>query len=296
MTYFLQRRALLRATAMLPIAMTVNAYAKATANSATADISLEKLEHHVGGRLGVFALNSATGQRVQYRANERFPFCSTFKAMLAAAVLSQSVEHPALLAQQIHYKKGDIDSAGYTPITQRHVETGMSVADLCAAAIQYSDNAAANLLIQLIGGPPAVTAYARSIGDTQFRLDRLEPALNEAVPGDLRDTTTPAAMAKSLRLLVLGEALPALQRTLFTNWLCGNTTGRERIRAGVPNEWQVGDKTGTGAYGTTNDIAVIWPLTGGPIVIAVYYTQTRPDAKVKEAVISAAARNTLARL
>jgi len=201
-----------------------------------------------------------------------------------------------LLEQRVTYNQSDIASAGYAPVTQRHVDTGMSIAELCAAAVQYSDSGAANLLIKLIGGPPAVTAYARSIGDSRFRLDRLEPELNSAIPGDPRDTTTPAAMAESLGVLVLGDALPTQQRALFTSWLRGTTTGNKRIRAGVPPGWQVGDKTGTGSYGTTNDIAVMWPVTGGPIVLIVYYTQTHSNAKAKEEVIRSATRIAVAAL
>ncbi|MDN8127273.1 class A beta-lactamase, partial [Burkholderia multivorans] len=161
---------------------------------------------------------------------------------------------------------------------------------------QYSDNTAANELMKLIGGPAAVTAYARSIGDDTFRLDRWETELNTALPGDLRDTTTPAAMAASLRVLVLGDALPAAQRAQLIEWLRGNKVGDKRIRAGVPTGWRVGDKTGTGDYGTTNDAGVLWPPSRAPIVLAVYYTQTRADAKAKDDVIATATRIAIATL
>ncbi|WP_186248848.1 MULTISPECIES: class A beta-lactamase, partial [unclassified Burkholderia] len=240
------------------------------------------------GRLGVCAIDTASGRRAEHRVNERFPFCSTFKAMLSAAVLAQSVDRPALLQQRVTYAKADL--VNYSPVTEKHIDAGMTVAALCEAAIQYSDNSAANLLMKLIGGPSAVTAYARSIGDDAFRLDRWETELNTALPGDLRDTTTPAAMAASMRVLMVGEALPAAQRAQLVTWMRGNKVGDKRIRAGVPAGWKVGDKTGTGDYGTTNDAGVIWPTSSAPIVLVVYYTQARADAKAKDDVIAGVAR------
>ena len=283
-----QRRTLLLAAATAPLVLSVNACASRQAADVSPATSFDALERAAGGRLGVCAIDTANGRRAQHRADERFPFCSTFKAMLAAAVLARSVERPALLQQRVTYRQDDLVS--YSPVTERHVGTGMTVAGLCAAAVQYSDNSAANLLLKLIGGPSAVTAYARAIGDDTFRLDRWETELNTALPGDLRDTTTPAAMAASLRVLALGEALPAAQRAQWIEWLRGNKVGDKRIRAGVPAGWRVGDKTGTGDYGTTNDVGVVWPPSRAPIVLAVYYTQTRADAQAKDDVIEAAAR------
>ncbi|KWF63024.1 PEN family class A beta-lactamase, Bcc-type [Burkholderia pseudomultivorans] len=308
MTYSSQRRTLLLAAAAAPLVLAAGARAAqqtaapdpssaaaaaaaaALANYADAQAydALQALEREAGGRLGVYAVDTASGRSVEHRPNERFPFCSTFKAMLAAAVLAQSVERPALLQQRVTYGKADL--VNYSPVSGKHVDTGMTVAELCAAAIQYSDNSAANLLMKLIGGPSAVTAYARSIGDDTFRLDRWETELNTALPGDLRDTTTPAAMAASLRVLALGDALPAAQRAQLVQWLRGNKVGDKRIRAGVPAGWQVGDKTGTGDYGTTNDAGVIWPTSRAPIVLVVYYTQARADARAKDDVIAAVAR------
>lgn len=283
-----QRRTLLLAAATAPLVLSVNACASRQAADVSPATSFDALERAAGGRLGVCAIDTANGRRAQHRADERFTFCSTFKAMLAAAVLARSVERPALLQQRVTYRQDDL--VRYSPVTERHVGTGMTVAGLCAAAVQYSDNSAANLLLKLIGGPSAVTAYARAIGDDTFRLDRWETELNTALPGDLRDTTTPAAMAASLRVLALGEALPAAQRAQWIEWLRGNKVGDKRIRAGVPAGWRVGDKTGTGDYGTTNDVGVVWPPSRAPIVLAVYYTQTRADAQAKDDVIEAAAR------
>ncbi|MBM2770949.1 PEN family class A beta-lactamase, Bcc-type [Burkholderia anthina] len=291
MTYSSQRRTLLLAAATAPLVLTVAACASpppAAAQDVSSATTFAALERAAGGRLGVCAIDTASGQRAQHRADARFPFCSTFKTMLSAAVLAQSVERQGLLQQRVMIGQGDL--VNYSPVSSKHVGTGMTVAALCEAAIQYSDNSAANLLMKMIGGPSAVTAYARSIGDDTFRLDRWETELNTALPGDLRDTTTPAAMAASLRVLTLGDALPAAQRAQLVAWLRGNKVGDKRIRAGVPAGWQVADKTGTGDYGTTNDAGVMWPPSGAPVVLVVYYTQARADAKAKDDVIAAAAR------
>ena len=262
---------------------------------------LVALEAESGGRLGVAVLNTANGTQLKYRADERFPFCSTFKALAASAVLKLSMSNSTLLQQRIKYTSKELIS--YSPITKQHVVEGMTVAELCAAAIQYSDNTAANFLIKLAGGPAGVTAFARSIGDTAFRLDRWETELNTAIPGDLRDTTTPLAMALSLQQLVLGNVLALPQKTLLQDWLKGNTTGAARIRAGVPADWQVGDKTGTGAYGTCNDIAVLWPPAHAhhakiqaPIVLALYLTQQKKEAKPLDQVLASATRIVVASL
>ncbi|KVF68411.1 class A beta-lactamase [Burkholderia sp. FL-7-2-10-S1-D7] len=290
MTYSSQRRTLLLAAATAPLVLTVAACASppAAGQDVSSATSFAALERAAGGRLGVCAIDTASGRLARHRADERFPFCSTFKAMLSAAVLAQSVEHPGLLQQRVTIAQSDL--VNYSPVSGKHVGTGMTVAELCEAAIQYSDNSAANLAMKLIGGPAAVTAYARSIGDDTFRLDRWETELNTALPGDLRDTTTPDAMAASMRVLTLGEALPPAQRAQLVAWLRGNKVGDKRIRAGVPAGWQVADKTGTGDYGTTNDAGVIWPPSRAPIVLVVYYTQARADAKAKDDVIAAAAR------
>ncbi|GAU03580.1 PEN family class A beta-lactamase, Bcc-type [Burkholderia stabilis] len=299
MTYSSKRRTLLLAAATAPLVLTVTACASSQAaapdEAAMPDVAavaaaatFAQLERDAGGRLGVCAIDAASGRRVEHRADERFPFCSTFKAMLSAAVLAQSVARPGLLQQRVTYGKADL--VNYSPVTGKHVDTGMTVAELCEATIQYSDNSAANLLMKLIGGPSAVTAYARSIGDSTFRLDRWETELNTALPGDLRDTTTPAAMAASMRVLTLGDALPAAQRAQLVAWLRGNKVGDKRIRAGVPAGWTVGDKTGTGDYGTTNDAGVVWSPSRAPIVLVVYYTQAHADARPKEDVIADVAR------
>ncbi|MET3493564.1 class A beta-lactamase [Variovorax boronicumulans] len=289
MNPLVHRRTLLLAASVLPLASACTAWsAKGAQQDASAQLTA--LESASGGRLGVVGFNTASGARLVHRGDERFPLCSTFKLVLAAAVLERSAKAggAGLLARRINYSKGDL--IAHSPITEKHVATGMTVAELCAATLQYSDNAAANLLMKMLGGPPAVTAFARASGDEAFRLDRWETELNTAIPGDLRDTTTPAAMAASVQRLVLGDALGAAQRDQLKAWLLGNTTSTERFLAGVPAGWKVGDKTGGGSYGTNNDVGVLWPPSGAPLVLAVYLTFPQEDAKVRNDVVASATR------
>jgi beta-lactamase class A len=282
-----RRRSLLTAAVMIPLVSACTSW-RATTASPSAEEQLKQLENSAGGRLGVAALNTADGRRVDYRANERFPLCSTFKLVLVSAVLEQSALQQGLLERRIHYTRSELLS--WAPITTQHVATGMTVAELCAAALQYSDNTATNLLMKLVGGPETVTAFARSIGDKQFHLDRWEPDLNTAIPGDPRDTTTPAAMAQSLQRVTLGDALGAPQRSQLQTWLLGNTTGADKIAAALPPHWLIGDKTGSGDYGTTNDIAVLWPPGKPPVILTIYLTQREQDAKARNDVVASAAR------
>lgn len=288
MTHSAPRRSLLLAAAALPLAFAVRARAADADEAQPAAAQFAKLENTFGGRLGVYAVDTANGAQTGYRADERFPFCSTFKVVLAGAILTQCPQNAGLLQQRINYTQQDV--VNYSPISAKHVGDGMTVEQLCRAALQYSDNTAANMLIRQLGGPAAVTAFARSIGIEEFRLDRWETELNTAIPGDVRDTATPAAMARALQRLALGDALPAPQREQLQNWMRGNTTGSHRIAAGVPTGWQVGDKTGTGDHGTANDIAVIWPPARKPIILAVYHTQSEADAKPQDTVIVEATR------
>lgn len=231
------------------------------------------LENKYQGKYGIYVLNTANGKVIEHRANERFPFCSTSKIMIVAAVLKLSMQNDSLLSKRINFTNQELQSSGYAPITQQYTKTGMTVEQLCQAAISYSDNAAANILIKLAGGPGAITRFARSIGDKDFRLDRTEPELNSAIPGDQRDASTPKSMALSLQKLLLGNALDEKQKQLLTSWLIQNTTGDQKIRAAVPTTWVVGDKTGSGDFGTSNDLAIAWPPNNKPIIIAVYFTQ-----------------------
>ncbi|RBH49501.1 hypothetical protein C3F00_035560, partial [Pseudomonas sp. MWU13-2860] len=199
---------------------------------------------------------------------------------------------PGLLDKRIRYSKTTLPN--WSPLTTQHQANGMTVAELSAATRQYSDNGPPNPLLKEINGTAALTAFMRSIGDTTFRLDRLEPELNSAIPGDPRDTSTPKAVAESMQKLALGKALAETQRQQLADWLKGNTTGKARIRAAVPDGWEVGDKTGTcGVYGTANDYAVLWPPKRAPIVLAVYTKHVKKEAKHSDEVIAAAARAAL---
>ena len=280
------RRRLLQFASALPLGWLARAETSFASDSTTTD-RLAALEASFGGRLGVYALCGDGALAVGYRESERFPMCSTFKVLLVGAVLDRSARDARLMSQRIDYAADALVT--YSPVTEQHVGSGMTVDALCAAVITYSDNTAANLLLRRVGGPAAVTRYARSLGDRYFRLDRWETALNSAIPGDARDTTTPAAMTQTLRRLVLGDALAPAQRTQLQAWLRGNTTGDTRIRAGVPAGWVVGDKTGTGAYGSTNDIAVVWPPARPPLVMAIYTTQHVANAKSRADVVAEAA-------
>jgi beta-lactamase class A len=288
MNHSRNRRKFLLATVSVPLATIWTSWATQGNTTVAAGAQLAKLEQTLAGRLGIFALNTANGKQLNYRSDEYFPMCSTFKVILASAILKRSTQIDGLMQQRIKYQQSDLVT--YSPITKQHIEDGMTVDALCAAAIQYSDNTASNLLMKILGGPGAVTTFARSIGDRQFRLDRWETALNSSIPGDRRDTSTPNAMANSLQRLAFGDALePRLQLQLRV-WLQGNTTGAARIRAGVPADWQVGDKTGTGDYGTANDIALLWPPRRSPIVLSIYTTQGEKDAKARNDIIASAAR------
>lgn len=251
---------------------------------------LAELEASSGGRIGISAINTANHRRIQYRSEERFPFCSTSKVMVVAAILKKSMTNHHLLQQKITYTQNDIDLSDYAPVTKNHVKDEMSIDELCAAAIIYSDNGAMNLLMKELGGPEVVTHFARSIGDDIFRLDRWEPDLNSAIPGDLRDTSTPLAMEQSLQQLAFRDVLSLPKREQLQAWLKNNTTGNTRIRSGVPNGWLVGDKTGTGDYGTTNDIGIIYPPKCPPIVVAIYFTHNTKDAAPSNELIASATR------
>lgn len=288
-----RRRELLTAAAVLPLAACANGARRTqpTATSSPApDLSnrFAEIERRYRGRVGVYVPASGTAAAIAYRADERFAICSTFKAPLVAAVLHQ---YPlAYLDQRVTFTKADITSP--SPIAEQHVDTGMTVGELCDAAIRYSDNAAANLLLNRIGGPAGLTAYLRSLGDSTSRLDQAEPELNGNPPNDERDTTTPRAIAGVFQQLVLGDALPQDKRTLLIDWMARNTTGGKRIRAAFAADWKVSDKTGSGDYGRANDVAVVWSPAGVPHVIAIYTDMAAGgyDAQPDEAFVADAAR------
>ncbi|GJH02973.1 class A beta-lactamase [Paraburkholderia terrae] len=251
---------------------------------------LEKLEASSGGRLGVAALNTADGSYVGYRESERFPMCSTFKLLVVALVLKRSMAERGLLDERVRY--GDADLVANSPVTKRHVGEGMTIGELSAAALQHSDNTAANLLLTAVGGPEVLNQFAVSIGDEWFDLLRGEPEVNASVPGDMRDTTTPRAMMLDVqKLLLADDVLGPQQREQLKAWMLGNATGAARIRAAVPGSgWLVADKTGSGDYGTANDVAVVYPPSAAPFVVAVYFTGVMPKQTLPqdEVVVEAA--------
>ncbi len=287
MDNFIQRRGIVLSLLALPFAGCALVGNKTDGGAFGA--AIKQLEAANGGRLGVAAFDTGSRRWLNYRSEERFPMCSTFKVLAAAAMLARGDE---LINLRIRYGKDEL--VANSPITEKHVADGMSNAELCAAALQYSDNTAANLLMKQLGGPAGMTAFARSRGDEVFRLDRWETELNTAIPGDPRDTTSPLAMLQTLQKLTLGDGLPQAARTTLLDWMFGNTTGDARMHAGVPAGWKVADKTGGGSYGTNNSIGVLFPPGGAPIVAAVFYTQDQKDASAKNEVIAAATKAVVA--
>jgi beta-lactamase class A len=248
--------------------------------------AFEGLEQQFGATLGVYAVDTGSGATVTYRADRRFAFCSTYKALVAGVLLRRDTD--AELATVVTYTSADL--LAYAPITSQHLATGMSVDDLISAAIRQSDNTAANLLLAGLGGPSGLQSHLRGLGDRTTNVDRNEPAVNTAVPGDVRDTTTPRALATDLRRFALGDALTAARRAQLNDNLAGNTTGGPYIRAGVPTGWTVGDKTGNGDYGTRNDIAVVRPPGRKPIVIALLSNRAQQDSSSQDALLAEATK------
>ncbi|MGJ7487991.1 class A beta-lactamase [Variovorax sp. LT2P21] len=251
------------------------------------EVKLRQIEAASGGRLGVCILNTADGRRLGHRADERFPMCSTFKLLAAALVLQRVDSGQDTLDRLIAIERSVI--VPHSPLTEPNVGGTMTMGALCEATITQSDNAAANLMLASFGGPAGLTAYVRSLGDPLTRLDRNEPGLNEAIAGDPRDTTTPAAMLGLMQKLVLGNALKPASRAQLRDWLIANKTGGQKIRAGLPAGWQVGDKTGGGAFGTNNDVAVVWPPGRPPILVTTYLTQTQAPLAQRDAALAAVA-------
>ncbi|MFF2787440.1 class A beta-lactamase [Streptomyces sp. NPDC058049] len=269
------RRALLTvgAGAALAAALPVG-----TARAASPVAGLSALEREYGARLGVYALDTATGRTVVHRAGEPFPMCSLFKTLAAAAVLRDLDHDGAHLAKRIHYTLQDVTDAGGGSVTELpgNIAGGLTVAELCSAAIAQSDNAAGNLLLRELGGPTTITRFCRSLGDRTTRLDRWEPDLNTAEPWRVTDTTTPRAIGRTYARLGLGDALDAGDREQLNRWLRSNTTSGDRLRAGLPKDWAVADKTGAGSYGTNNNVGIAWPPGRPPVVLAIL--STMPEA------------------
>ncbi|MFM9443652.1 class A beta-lactamase [Streptomyces acidiscabies] len=263
-----------------------------SARAATRDV-FAGLEQEYAARLGVFAHDTATGRTLTHRADERFPMCSVFKAPAAAAVLRDGVD----LTRRIHYTRQELTDSGYAPVTEKHLDTGMTVEELCAAAVSHSDNAAANFLLRELGGPTAITRFARSLGDPVTRLDRWEPDLNSAEPWRTTDTTTPHAIARTYATFLLGDVLPPADRTRLTSWMVANSTNVTRFRAGLPADWILADKTGGGSsYGVANDVGVVWPPGRAPLVIAVLTTTYAAEGPSKNELVARAAELVAAEL
>lgn len=261
-----------------------------TVTFANSQNDFANLEKKFNGRLGISAIDMTTQKTIRYRANERFPMGCTSKVMGVAAILKQSMSQPDLLKENVTYQKNSVVS--WSPITEKHISDGMTIFQLCEAAITVSDNTAMNLLVKKLGGLNALNQFAHSIGNAEFYANHLWP--EEANAGGIDnkdDSSTPEAMRISLQKLTFGNMLSSPLREQLLVWLKQNTTGNQRIRAGVPSQWVVGDKTGTGAlYGTTNDIGIIWPPKCPPLVVAIYFTSIKPHAVKQDDVVAEATR------
>lgn len=285
----MNRRDLLKGSLMGAFALTLRPGFAWAAPTDQAAAQFTALERKHGGRLGVSILDTQTGRRIQHRAGERFLMCSTFKWLAVAAVLARVDSGTERLDRRVVFGKEVL--LDYAPVTSKHVGApGLSVADLCAAAVTLSDNTAANLLLASMGGPTAVTAFARSLGDQITRLDRTEPELNMGSPGDIRDTTTPDAMLADLHRVLLGDRLSVGSRDLLLQWLRGCATGLDALRAGLPANWTAGDKTGSGSHGETNDVAIIWPPRRKPLLVTAYYAGSHAERAERKAVLAAVGR------
>lgn len=287
----MQRRQWIQAAGLAATTLLASGCARSLAAPASAsqasrfEQALRQIEGASGGRLGVAMLDTQTGASHAYRGAERFPMCSTFKFLAAAQVLSRVDRGQEQLDRRITVRASDI--VPHSPATQPRVGgQPMTVAELCEATLTLSDNAAANLLLGDMGGPAGLTAYMRGLGDEITRLDRTEPELNEATPGDPRDTTTPQAMLQSMQKILLGTALSAASRAQLTRWLLDNKTGDRKLRALLPAGWRVGDKTGGGNHGSNNDIGIFWPPGRAPILVTAYLTQTKAELPVRDRAIA----------
>lgn len=240
------------------------------------------IERRVGGRLGVYALDTGSGRALSHRPDERFAMCSTFKWLLAAAVLARVDDGRLSLDERVSY--GPEDLIEHAPVTGAHVgEGGLTIGALTEAIVTVSDNTAANLLLEKTGGPAGLTQYARSLGDPVTRLDRRELELNTNHPGDPRDTTSPRAMVRLMQEVLVGDALSPASRERLLGWLRAAETGKRRLRAGLPRDWLVGDKTGSGGRGSVNDVAIAVPPGRAPILIAAYMSGSTSTFEALEA-------------
>lgn len=283
----LDRRSFIAGSVLLAGGCT--AAAPTASEQARTPFELLRAELGQRARLGVAALDTGSGRTVRFDAGSRYAMCSTFKLPLAAAILS-AVDRGVLdLSDEIRF--GDADLLDHAPTVRAHRRRGrLSVERLCRAIIEVSDNSAANLLLRRIDGPAGLTRFIRAAGDRVTRLDRFEEALNSNLPGDPRDTTTPAAMLGLMRTLLLGNALRPSSREKLIGWMEGATTGLRRLRAGLPPGWRAGDKTGNGANGAANDIAIAWPPERPPILIASYVSGAEVGDDARHAAHAAVGR------
>ncbi|MEU4647910.1 class A beta-lactamase [Nocardia fluminea] len=273
-----------------------NDAASAPSTSATvpATATFAEMEAKYGARLGLSVVDTGTAATANYREGERFPMASTFKGLACGALLQAHPLSTGYFDQVIRYTAADI--VVNSPETEKHIDTGMTVTALCDAAITLSDNTAGNMLLRLLGGPAGFTAFLRTLGDTVSRLDRWEPELNTAIPGDERDTTTAAALVANYRALVLGTALQEPERAQLATWLKASKTGAKRIKAGLPTDWIVGDKTGSPAYGSALDVAIAWPPNRAPLVLAVLTTKPDQNAEPSNDLVAEATKDAVAQL
>ena len=274
------------ATALLPPAQADTRAAGTTASSPSMADQLGRLERAHGARIGVLVLDTGTGRVAQYRGDERFAYASTIKALAAGAVLDRLDRRG--LQRRVHWDADEVVSN--SPVTSQHVEDGLTIRQLIEAAITVSDNTAGNLLFELVGGPSGLQRELRRLGDRTTSVDRWEPELNTAVPGDRRDTTTPRALVASFRAYLLGDVLPRADRQLLRHDLDAAQTGLGLVRAGVPRTWRVGDKSGSAEYGSRNDVALVRPPGRAPLVIAVMTTHDDPAAATDDSLVEAATR------
>lgn len=294
----------LGAGAALAVALpTASAHASTPAAASTGTAGLSRrfraLEKEYAARLGVYAYDTATGRTVRYRADERFALCSVFKTLAAGAVLRDLDRDGEFLAERVHYTQKQVDDSGYAPVTglPENVAGGLTVGELCAAAVSESDNCAGNLLLSELGGPTGITRFCRSLGDSTTRLDRWEPALNSAEPWRTTDITTPHAIGRTYARLLLGRALPDADRERLTGWLIANTTDGERFGKGLPDDWILADKTGGGtSYGVANDVGVVWPPDRPPLLLAVLSTKLDPAGPTENALVARTAAEVAAAL
>ncbi|MBC7303548.1 MAG: class A beta-lactamase [Nocardia sp.] len=280
------------AAALTACSTTEAAPAPSTSAAAPAAASFAAMEAKYGARLGLSVVDTGSGATANYREGERFPMASTFKGLACGALLQAHPLSTGYFDQVVHYTAADI--VVNSPETDKHIDTGMTVTALCDAAITLSDNTAGNMLLRLLGGPEGFTAFLRTLGDTVSRLDRWEPELNTAIPGDERDTTTAAALVANYRALVVGTALAEPERAQLATWLKASETGAKRIKAGLPADWIVGDKTGTPAYGSALDVAIAWPPNRAPLVFAVLTTKPDQNAEPSNDLVAEATKAAVA--